>query len=59
MQEGDILKTSDGEEVMVNHVEVIEEKTNNTVYNLKINDNHNYFVSEEKVLVHNACAPVP
>lgn len=55
LQAGDILLTSDGEEKNISKVETIKKKS--IVYNLSIEDNHNYFVSEEKVLVHNACAP--
>ena len=54
LEEGDILINSDNEEVVVENVNIIKfngELT--TVHNFTVEDNHNYYVGEEKVLVHN------
>lgn len=35
---------------------ITNKKENNTVYNFEVENNHNYFVSEENILVHNVKA---
>ena len=53
---GDILLNSDGKEVIVEEVEFFGNDGTDLkiVYNLEVDGNHNYFVGEENVLVHNA-----
>lgn len=55
LEDGDILHTRDGKTEVV--AEVVVEKQDNPVkvYNLTIEDNHTYYVSEVEVLVHNIC----
>ena len=55
---GDILLNSDNEEVLVEDIEVIEGHGYKLVYNLTVENNHNYFVGEENVLVHNVPSPI-
>ncbi len=50
---GDLLLTSEDDKVVVENVETVE-GTENTVYNFEVEGNHNYFVGNESVLVHNA-----
>ena len=55
---GDILLNSENEEVIVEATELLVTDGNIiTVYNMEVEDNHNYFVGEENVLVHNAGSP--
>ena len=54
---GDVLLNSDNEEVLVEDVEVIEGHGYKLVYNLNVENNHNYYVGEENILVHNAPSP--
>ena len=57
LKEGDVLLNSANEEVKVDDVELIISNGNPvTVYNMEVEDNHNYFVGEENILVHNATA---
>ncbi len=49
---GDELLTQDGTKCEVEYVK-IESKGMIDVYNIKVQDNHNYFVSPSNVLVHN------
>ena len=54
LEEGNILLNSEGKVVLVENVElVISDGNEVTVYNMEVADNHNYFVGEECVLVHN------
>ena len=54
LEEGDILLNNEGEEALVENVELIISDGNEvTVYNMEVIDNHNYFIGEESVLVHN------
>ena len=58
LEKGDILLNNEGEEVFVENVELIISEGNEvTVYNMEVTDNHNYFVGEEGILVHNASSP--
>ena len=51
---GDVLLNSDNEEIFVESIEIDEFDGNlTTVYNFEVEDNHNYYVGEENVLVHN------
>lgn len=53
LKAGDELLTKDGKLSTITLV-TIEEKSEK-VYNFEIEDNHNYYVSEYAVLVHNTC----
>ena len=55
LQKGDILVTSENKEVKINNIEIVKHEGNELreVYNFEVNNNHNYFVGENKVLVHN------
>ncbi len=46
------------ENITITNVEVDENVGTTTVYNLRVEGNHNYFVSNECILVHNATGPV-
>ena len=50
---GDILVTSDGKEQVVKSIKVEEKGYPVTTYNLSVEDNHTFFVGNEKVLTHN------
>lgn len=52
---GDILKTSDGEIVIQN---ITYETKVITTYNLNIDNDHTYFVTNNKIIVHNIKAPM-
>ena len=56
---GDIVVTADGETLEVENVETTENvgKKYTTVYNLTVKDNHNYYVGEDMILVHNLVSP--
>ena len=54
LEKGDTLLKKDGNKIIVDELEIIEFNGNlNTVYNIEVEDNHNYFVGENSVLVHN------
>ena len=53
VRKGDILKTNYDEEYIVEFIEDVEEKESIIVYNLEVEDWHTYFVSENRILVHN------
>ena len=58
LKEGDVVLNSNNEEVIIEKVETTEftgELT--TVYNMEVKDNHNYYVGENNILVHNASSP--
>ena len=51
LQVGDQIRYSDGS---FHAIEAIsDEYINTTVYNLSVEDNHNYFVTEKNITVHN------
>ena len=60
LQIGDILITSEGKEIEIKNIETVKHEGNELkeVYNIEVNNNHNYFVGENKVLVHNFVTPV-
>lgn len=50
LKKGDVLKTSNDQEI----VAMLKQVQNTvTVYNIEVNGNHNYFVTQSKILVHN------
>mgnify|MGYP004575777093 CR=1 FL=1 len=55
LQIGDILINSEGKEIEIENIETVKYDGNELkkVYNIEVNNNHNYFVGENKVLVHN------
>ena len=56
---GESVLTSSGEELIVENIETKECKGRiyTTVYNLTVEDNHNYYVGEDMILVHNVGSP--
>ena len=44
-----------GIEGLITRIEIEELEEEQTTYNFEVEDNHNYYVSEECVLVHNDC----
>nr|WP_240927233.1 polymorphic toxin-type HINT domain-containing protein [Paenibacillus thiaminolyticus] len=50
---GDVLTTSDGNEIAIDKIEV--KKEHKTVYNFKVKDFHTYFVSNFGIWTHNSC----
>jgi len=52
---GDILVNNSNEELEIKKIERIESTGIIKVYNLEVEDNHNYFVGFDCVLVHNCC----
>ena len=59
LQKGDVVLNSNNEEVVVEKVEttVFTGTELNTVYNMEVEDNHNYYVGENNILVHNTGSP--
>ena len=59
LEVGDEVATADGESETVDDIvrNILDEPV--TVYNFAVMDNHNYFVGENKLLVHNMCAKNP
>lgn len=51
LQYGDMLKDCNGNLHMVKEVNAIE--ANTTVYEIRVKDNHNYFVGNDKIFVYN------
>ena len=56
LKSGDVLHTKDGETETVSGVEVEKLEEAVKVYNLEVEDSHTYYVSVDRVLVHNECA---
>lgn len=52
---GDILVNNSNEELEIIKIENIKSEGVQKVYNLEVEDNHNYFVGFDCVLVHNCC----
>ena len=55
LEAGDVLRTEDGERETVKSVQTEKLDKAVKVYNLEIEDSHTYYVSADRVLVHNAC----
>ena len=55
LKEGDILRTSNDEEINVDRIEIEYLTEPVKVYNLRVKDFHTYFVSDDSILVHNDC----
>ena len=53
LETGDICKTKEGQTEVVASVVIEQQEEPVKVYNLTIEDNHTYYVSVDKVLVHN------
>lgn len=51
LKRGDLVVNDKGHLIKVDDIKIIDKIEN--VYNLEIDGNHNYFVSEHKILVHN------
>ena len=56
LKEGDEVRTADGSAAAVEASESIKLSEPVKVYNFEVEDFHTYYVSEQKVLVHNTCA---
>ena len=56
LKEGDEVRTADGSVAAVEASESIKLSEPVKVYNFEVEDFHTYYVSEQKVLVHNTCA---
>ena len=56
LKEGDEVRTADGSVAAVEATESIKLSEPVKVYNFEVEDFHTYYVSEQKVLVHNTCA---
>lgn len=52
---GDYVLSSDGTIRIVKNIEYIEHTCAVDVYNFTVESNHNYFVGEDEILVHNEC----
>ena len=57
LEAGDVLRTEDGEQETVKSVQTEKLDKAVKVYNLEIEGSHTYYVSADRVLVHNACTP--
>ena len=56
---GNKIINSDGSVIAVEGIEPLSYNEGKAIYNLNVEDNHTYFVSEEKVCVHNDCMVTP
>ena len=56
LKEGDEVRTADGSAAAVEASESIKLSEPVKMYNFEVEDFHTYYVSEQKVLVHNTCA---
>ncbi len=56
LQTGDKVRLQSGQTASVDYAEEIQLKQPIKVYNFEVEDFHTYYVSEQKVLVHNTCA---
>ena len=59
LEDGDVLRTQDGETETVEGVQIEQLNEAVKVYNLEIEDSHTYYVSADEVLVHNECGDTP
>lgn len=57
LNEGDLLRDSNGNNITINRVDIVPlpENQYTIVYNLEVADYHTYYVSNEHILVHNVC----
>ncbi|WP_426479163.1 polymorphic toxin-type HINT domain-containing protein [Chryseobacterium sp. CBSDS_008] len=55
LTKGMYLTTLDGKTSLLESIIFLDEKVE--VYNFEVEDNHNYYVSEKSILVHNTCWP--
>lgn len=55
LQKGDTLFNIDSQEVVILDIETVIKPDCIPVYNLEIEGFHNYFISENSILVHNSC----
>ena len=55
LKAGDEVRLESGEEAFVESIEEIQLSEPVKVYNFEVEDFHTYYVSEQKVLVHNTC----
>ena len=58
LKAGEEVRTADGSIATVDSIESIRLDEPIKVYNFEVKDFHTYYVSEQKVLVHNTCAKV-
>lgn len=56
LEVGDVLVDFDNNEVVIENIEILESREI-TVYNMNVDENHNYFVGKDNILVHNAACP--
>ena len=49
------IVNSDGSVSVVEGIELVRYNEGKAIYNLNVEDNHTYFVSQDKVCVHNDC----
>ena len=59
LKAGDEVRTADGSTAAVEILEIITHDEPIKVYNFEVEDFHTYYVSEQRVLVHNTCAMTP
>ena len=53
IEKGDYIYTDDNKHLKVDDISVEKNNYPSFVYNLSVEENHNYFVGEEKILAHN------
>ena len=56
LKKSDKLLLSDGKTVIIEAIEIEELANPETTYNFEVADFHTYYVTENKILVHNRCA---
>ena len=57
LEEGDVLVSTSNENMEIKNIEHIYLDDAVSTYNLTVDDNHNYLITEYRVLVHNASSP--
>ena len=55
--ENDVLIDNNNNEISIDNIQINENSKEIKVYNLEVQDNHNYFVGEDSILVHNKLSP--
>ena len=59
LKEGDKLSSSEDIDTTITKIEIVELNEKLPVYNMEVEGHHNYLITEDNLLVHNAGSPIP
>lgn len=59
LKEGDKLSSSEDIDTTITKIEIVELNEKLPVYNMEVEGHHNYLITEDNLLVHNAASPIP